>query len=209
MENAFWLKGMVVGFVLCAPLGPVGVLCLQRTITAGRWAGFFSILGAAMVDGFYGMVAGFGLSIIGNMLDVGKFWFQLFGGGVLVAVGLRLCTAPPVIRTSQGLIRNSLDAFLSTSALMLSNPLPILVISAALSGLTGESLGIDFTDIPRFALGLFLGSLLWSPLLVNASSWIRPMIQPQHLALVNRVCGALIVCCGLALGAASLAAYSM
>jgi threonine/homoserine/homoserine lactone efflux protein len=83
MENAFWLKGMVVGFVLCAPLGPVGVLCLQRTITAGRWAGFFSILGAAMVDGFYGMVAGFGLSIIGNMLDVGKFWFQLFGGGGL------------------------------------------------------------------------------------------------------------------------------
>jgi threonine/homoserine/homoserine lactone efflux protein len=92
---------------------------------------------------------------------------------------------------------------------MLSNPLPILVISAALSGITGDSLGIAFTDIPRFALGLFLGSLLWSPLLVNASSWIRPMIQPQHLALVNRVCGALIVCCGLALGAASLAAYSM
>ncbi|HSM90593.1 MAG TPA: LysE family transporter, partial [Desulfobacterales bacterium] len=115
MENAFWLKGMVVGFVLCAPLGPVGVLCLQRTITAGRLAGFFSILGAAVVDGFYGMVAGFGMSLVGNMLDGGRFWFQLFGGVMLVGVGFRLCAASPIARTSQDPPRDSLGAFLSTS----------------------------------------------------------------------------------------------
>jgi len=114
-----------VGFVLCAPLGPVGVLCLQRTITAGRLAGFFSILGAAVVDGFYGMVAGFGMSLVGNMLDGGRFWFQLFGGVMLVGVGFRLCAASPIARTSQDPLRDSLGAFLSTSALMLSNPLPM------------------------------------------------------------------------------------
>lgn len=56
MENAFWWKGMVVGFVLCAPLGPIGILCIQRTLSVGRLSGFFSILGAAVIDAFYGVV---------------------------------------------------------------------------------------------------------------------------------------------------------
>ena len=83
------------------------------------------------------------------------------------------------------------------------------VISAALSVISGGGLGIGFSDIPLFALGLFLGSLLWSPFLVSASSWISTMIQPQHLSLINRACGAVIVGCGLALAAASLVAPSM
>jgi threonine/homoserine/homoserine lactone efflux protein len=102
-----------------------------------------------------------------------------------------------------------LDAFLATAALMLSNPFPILVISAALSALTAGRPGSAFPDIPLFAFGLFLGSLLWSPLLVGASAWIRRMIQPDHLRLIHRICGAVIAGCGLALGAASLAAGPM
>jgi threonine/homoserine/homoserine lactone efflux protein len=210
MEIAFWLQGMIVGFVLCAPLGPVGVLCLQQTMTAGRLAGFCSILGAAVVDGFYGLAAGFGMSVIETFLDEGRFWFQLFGGMVLVVVGIRLCTASSSItRPSQDLVRSLLDAFLSTFTLMLSNPLPILVISAALSAMTGGKLRIDFSDIPIFALGLFVGSLLWSPIIVTASALVSPMLQPKHLMLINRICGAFIVGCGLALGAASLAAPSI
>ncbi len=209
MEIAFCLKGIAVGFVLCAPLGPVGVLCLQRTMAAGRLAGFFSILGAAVVDGFYGMVAGFGISVIGTLLDEGRFWFQLFGGMVLVVMGIRLCMAAPASCPSRNHGRSLLDAFLSTAALMLSNPFPILVISAALSAFTAGGLGSGIADIPLFALGLFLGSLLWSPLLVGASSWVGRMIQPHHLRLISRACGAAMVCCGLLLGAASLAVASM
>ena len=93
MENAFLLKGLAVGFVLCAPLGPVGILCLQRTMIDGRLSGFFSILGAAVVDAFYGGVAACGMSVVAGVLDQGKFWFQLFGGAVLVVVGIRLYTA--------------------------------------------------------------------------------------------------------------------
>jgi threonine/homoserine/homoserine lactone efflux protein len=208
MENAFLLKGVAVGFVLCAPIGPVGILCLQRTIIDGRLSGFFSILGAAVVDAFYGGVAGCGMSVVG-VLDQGKFWFQLFGGAVLVVVGIRLYTASSIKRTSQGRVRGSADAFLSTLSLMLSNPLPILVISAALSAVTGGQLRIDLVDIPLFALGIFLGSLLWSPILVTASSLISPVLQPGHLTLLNRVCGAILFFCGLLLGAAPLVAHSM
>jgi threonine/homoserine/homoserine lactone efflux protein len=210
MENAFLLKGLGVEFVLCAPLGPVGILCLQRTIIDGRLSGFFSILGAAMVDAFYGGVAAYGMSVVVGVLDQGKFWFQLFGGAVLVVVGIRLYTAAASInRTSRGHIRSSADAFLSTLSLMLSNPLPILVISAALSAVTGGQLRIDRVDIPLFALGIFLGSLLWSPILVTASILINPVLQPGHLTLLNRVCGAILFPCGLLLGAAPLVAPSM
>ena len=93
MENAFLLKGLAVGFLLCAPLGPVGIICIQRTMIDGRLTGFFSILGAAVVDAFYGVVAAYGMSAVGGVLDHGKFWFQLFGGTVLVVVGIRLFTA--------------------------------------------------------------------------------------------------------------------
>ena len=203
------MKGMIVGFVLCAPLGPVGVLCLQRTITAGRWAGFLSILGAAVVDALYGLVAGFGMSVVGSVLDQGRFWFQLIGGLVLVVAGIRIYTASTLRRTSEGHVKGLRDAFLSTLTLMLSNPLPILVISAALSAVTVGRLRIGLFDIPLFALGVFLGSLLWSPILVTASSLISPLLQPRHLTLINRVCGAAIVCCGLALGAGSLLAHSI
>jgi threonine/homoserine/homoserine lactone efflux protein len=209
MEIAFCVKGIAVGFVLCAPLGPVGVLCLERTVSAGRLAGFFSILGAAVMDGFYGLVAGFGMNAIGAFLTEGRFWLQLFGGVVLVAVGVRLYMASPASRPSRTPGRSRLDAFLATAALMLSNPFPILVISAALSALTAGRPGSAFPDIPLFAFGLFLGSLLWSPLLVGASSWIRRMIQPDLLRLIHRICGAVIAGCGLMLGAASLAAASM
>ena len=210
MENAFWLKGMIVGFVLCAPLGPVGIICLQRTMIEGRLSGFFSILGAAVVDAFYGVVAAYGMSAVGGVLDHGKFWFQLFGGTVLVVVGIRLYTAAASIRrTSQGHIRSSADAFLSTLSLMLSNPLPILVIGAALSAFAGSKLQIDFIDIPLFAFGIFLGSLLWSPILLTASTLISPVLQPGHLTLINRVCGVVIFFCGFLLGVAPLVAPSM
>ena len=208
MENAFWLKGMIVGFVLCAPLGPVGILCIQRTMIDGRLSGFFSILGAAVVDAFYGGVAGYGMSVAAGVLEQWKFWFQLFGGAVLVMVGIRLYTVASINRTAHGHVRSSADAFLSTLSLMLSNPLPILVISAALSAFPGGRLRIDLFDIPLFALGIFLGSLLWSPILVTASSLIRPVLQPGHLALINRICGAVIFCCGLLLGIAPLMAHS-
>jgi threonine/homoserine/homoserine lactone efflux protein len=210
METAFLLKGLAVGFLLCAPLGPVGILCIRRTLIDGRLAGFFSILGAAVVDAFYGVVAAYGMSAVGGVLDHGKFWFQLFGGTVLVVVGIRLYTAAGSIsRTSQGHIRSSADAFLSMLSLMLSNPLPILVIGAALSAFTGSKLQIDFFDIPLFAFGIFLGSLLWSPILLTASTLISPVLQPGHLTLISRVCGAVIFICGFLLGVAPLVAPSM
>jgi threonine/homoserine/homoserine lactone efflux protein len=209
MENAFLLKGLAVGFLLCAPLGPVGIFCIQRTMLDGRLAGFFSILGAAVVDAFYGFVAGFGMSVIADALEQAKFWFQLFGGVVLVMVGIRLFTAFSRNRISQGHVRSSVDAFLSTLSLMLSNPLPILVISAVLSALTGSSFRIDLCDIPLFVLGVFLGSLVWSPILATAASLISPVLQHGHLPLINRICGGAIFFCGLFLGIAPLVAYSL
>jgi threonine/homoserine/homoserine lactone efflux protein len=210
MENAFWLKGMFVGFVLCAPLGPVGMLCIQRSLTDGRRSGFLSLLSAAVVDALYGVVAAYGMSAVGGVLEHGKLWLQLFGGLVLVVVGIRCyATAASIHRTPPGHVRGSMGACLSILSLMLSNPLPILVIGAAVSGLTGGKFAIGLFDIPLFAFGIFLGSLLWSPVLLTASSLIRPVLQPGHRTWINRVCGALLFFCGLMLSVAPLVAHSM
>jgi arginine exporter protein ArgO len=92
---------------------------------------------------------------------------------------------------------------------MLSNPLPILVISAVLSALTGSKFRIDLCDIPLFVLGVFLGSLMWSPILVATASLITPVLQRGHLPLINRICGAVIFFSGLLMGVAQLVAHSM
>jgi threonine/homoserine/homoserine lactone efflux protein len=209
MENGFLVMGVAVGFGLCAPLGPVGILCIRRTLTDGRLAGFFAILGAAVVDAFYSFVAGYGLSVIAGALDRTKFWFQLCGGVVLVVVGIRLFSASPANRPRQGHARSVADAFLATFSLMLSNPLPILAISAVLSAASGSRLRIDLYDIRLFALGVFLGSLMWSPILMAAASLMNPVLDQGRLPLINRVCGAALFICGLFLGIAPLLASSM
>jgi threonine/homoserine/homoserine lactone efflux protein len=209
MENEFLFKGLAVGFLLCAPLGPVGILCIQRTLTDGRLAGFFSILGAAVMDACYSLMAGFGMSVIAGALSQTKFWLQLCGGAVLVVVGIRLFTTPLGKRPRQGHARSAADAFLATISLMLSNPVPILAISAVLSAASGSRLRIDLDDIRLFALGVFLGSLMWSPILIATASLMNPVLEQGRLPLINRVCGAALFICGLFLGIAPLVASSM
>lgn len=80
METTFFIKGLIIGFSIAAPVGPIGVLCIQRTIAYGKTSGLFTGLGAATADGFYGAVAAFGLTIISNFLVGQQFWFRLIGG---------------------------------------------------------------------------------------------------------------------------------
>lgn len=192
-------KGLILGFLLCAPLGPIGLLCVQRTIASGRLAGALSVLVAAVVDALYALAAALGLSLAAALVDQSKQVIQPMAGVILAVVGTRLFFEPaPAAEPPADRVKHLRDAFLTTFLLMLSNPLPVIVISAALSTLNAQ--GIGGFGIPLLVAGVFTGSALWAPILVFCVSLIAPLLNGWRLRFFQRICGAAIFSCGLAVG---------
>src|ERR1700690_330514 len=108
IEFGFLLKGFVIAFAIAAPVGPIGVLCIRRTLANGRLTGLFSGLGAATADMCYGAVAAFGLTVIQNVLVGLQFWLHLMGGIFLLYLGVRTFFASPAgkeiaVKSNRGL----------------------------------------------------------------------------------------------------------
>src|SRR5271154_544227 len=108
------LKGLIVGFCLAAPVGPIAVLCVQRTISKRLMAGMVSGLGAAVADAFYGAVAAFGATIISEFLIAERAWMQRVGGVILIFMGLRLFMGKPVEEKQESNGKGLTGDFLST-----------------------------------------------------------------------------------------------
>jgi threonine/homoserine/homoserine lactone efflux protein len=91
MDISFLIKGFLIGFSIAAPVGPIGVLCMRRTLAEGRTSGFFSGLGAATADAVYGSIAGFGLTFISNFFISQQVWLRLIGSAFLCYLGIQTC----------------------------------------------------------------------------------------------------------------------
>src|SRR4051794_7985246 len=122
MEFNYLFSGLLIGFSIAAPVGPIGVLCIRRTLSDGRLAGFVSGLGAATADATYGCVAAFGLTVISDFLVGQQFWFKLIGGLFLCYLGVQLFRSRPSDRPAQARGVGLLGAYASTVALTLTNP---------------------------------------------------------------------------------------
>ena len=159
---AFLWKGVLVGLIIAVPVGPVGVLCIRRTIFNGRLAGFVSGIGAATADAIFGIIAGFGLTFVSNLLLDYQEWLRIGGAGFLLFVGISAFTAEPLAGTqSQRDPETLLADFASTFALTLTNPITILAFLAIFAGIgfTGDDATLGGAAILVF--GVWLGSLLW------------------------------------------------
>ena len=208
MLVGFLLKGIVVGIVIAVPVGPVGILCIRRTILSGRLAGLSSGLGAATADSLFGIIAGFGLTVISNWLLGYQDWLKLIGAAFLLYVGGKaLFTAPDVEETTQNdrdtLIRN----FASTFVLTLTNPITLLSFVAifAAVGLTGQAATV--TTVGILVVGIWLGSLLWwLGLSIGAGLW-RRVLDEHHLRWINRGSGGILLLCGIGLVGMVIAAH--
>lgn len=95
MTITYLLKGLVIGFAIVAPVGPIGVLCIRRSLVQGRLYGLFSGLGAAAADAVYGFIAAFGLTVITSFLLDYKLWLQLIGGLFLCYLGMQTLLSKP------------------------------------------------------------------------------------------------------------------
>ena len=95
MLFGFYFQGLAVGFSIAAPVGPIGLLCIQRSLTSGRVSGLVSGLGAATADAVYGSIAGFGIAFVSTFLVDQQMWIRLVGGAFLVYLGLRIWRSEP------------------------------------------------------------------------------------------------------------------
>src|SRR5215470_1438663 len=157
----FLLKGIMVGLVIAVPVGPVGVLCVRRTIFQGKLAGFASGLGAASADAIFGLVAAFGLTFVSDWLMGYQQWLRVVGGCYLLYVGGCALLAQPQVKAN--LERDTENPFghsLSTFVLTLTNPITILAFLGIFSalGLSGDE--ATFGRAGVLVLGVWVGSLL-------------------------------------------------
>ncbi|HLF02759.1 MAG TPA: LysE family transporter [Anaerolineales bacterium] len=200
-----FIKGLLLGFSIAAPVGPIGVLCIRRTLAEGRAAGFVSGLGAATADAAYGAIAGFGLTFISAFLLDQSLWLKLIGGGFLIYLGTRTFIVRPVAQsqeTSDSSLRlpssnlRLLSAYLSTLGLTLTNPATILSFVAVFAGL-GVGIAVDYSGAAILVTGVFIGSALWWLTLSFGVGLLRGKFDAGAMRWVNRVSGTIITGFGI------------
>ncbi len=197
MEVWTILKGMGLGLAIAAPVGPIGLLCIRRSLTQGQLMGLVTGLGAATADGLYGCVAGFGLTAVADLLVDHAPVLRLIGGVFLCYLGFTTLRADPATEAAQLSSRGLWGAYASTLLLTLTNPATILSFIAIFAGLglvgSSQSWGASLALI----LGVFLGSALWWLFLSWGVTLFSQRLTPSRLKWLNRLAGAAIFAFGV------------
>lgn len=183
-----FLRGLAAGFAISAPVGPVNVLCVARTITKGWWAGIVSGLGAAAADTFYGSIAGFSISIVISFLIREQSKLRLFGGILLVLLGIWYYRKRPdsLSKHSKGSVHHS--DFVTTFLLNLTNPTTVLSFLAVLAVLgLSEHRAAWLTLI--MVGGIFIGSMIWWLILTGVTNHFRDRFNDKAMLWMNRIGG--------------------
>lgn len=196
-------KGILIGILIAAPVGPIGFLCIKRTLNAGRIHGFVAGIGAATADTIYGAVAGFGLTAVSNVLIYYHDWLRLGGGLFLCGLGIVSFFSKPAVAPENFNGKSLVGVYFSTFFLTLANPLTILAFTAIFAGL-GVGNGLIQPEHRRsdgatemLISGVFLGSVLWWLFLSMLVGGFRSKFNYRKLLWVNRISG--IVICGFGL----------
>jgi len=207
MDTQLFLRGLVIGFSIAAPVGPIGVLCIRRTLADGRLAGLLSGLGAATADALYGAVAAFGLGVVSRVLVDQQQPLRLVGGLFLCYLGLRIWRAPvrhaslpepesvPGRRHGRG--GGAVGAYFSALLLTLTNPVTILSFAAIFAGLGLAGAGPGLLPGAVLVAGVFTGSAAWWLVLSGLVGLVRGRVGPRLLGGINRLSGLIILGFGL------------
>jgi threonine/homoserine/homoserine lactone efflux protein len=204
MELTFFIKGLILGFIICVPFGPIGLLCVRRTLIDGKVAGIACVLGASVVDAIYCAIAGLGVSYISTFLSNERTVLRLAGGLILIAMGVKIFLAHPTEKAPEARGHGLFASFGSSFFLMLTNPLAVLVFTATFSTLGIGGWQDAYISTGMLVIGVFVGSALWAPIFVAGVNLFSPQLTLSQLRLANRIAGAILfgfgaVACLLAL----------
>ena len=196
------LQSFIIGFSIAAPVGPIGILCIRRTLAEGRLAGFVSGLGAATADAFYGAIAAFGLTFISAFLINQSFWLRLIGGIFLLFLGVKTFLTTPSVENSSlsspDRKNNLLNNYGTTFILTITNPLTILSFAAIFAGFgIGSNISADYLAALIMVAGIFIGSCTWWFILSGFTALFRRTISENSMLWINRISGTIIFIFGV------------
>ena len=192
-----FITGVVIGISASIPLGPIGVLCIQRTLSKNQRAGFLSGLGAMMADTIFASVAFFSLAIVVSFIEHHMTIIKGVGGACIIAVGINILTKNPVtqIHRNRAGISNLWQDFISAFVLTVANPAFLLVFIAMFAAFgVGSSEGV--VDGLITILGVAAGCATWWFVLTFVINLFRKKFRPRHMLWINRIAGTLIIVLG-------------
>jgi len=191
------IQGIVFGFFLALPVGPVGVLCVQRTLSQGRIHGLISGLGAAFGDALYGAVAAFGISAVEDWITGHQGSLRLVGGVVLLLLAMRTVASMvrhrPVADGNDEKIQRRIEThslvkdFISTFTLAITNPITFIAFAGLLATLGFTEAGRSIGNASILVAGVFAGSALWWIALSSTASIFRPFMDGSYQVWMDRI----------------------
>ena len=197
MDAQFLLKGLILGLSIAAPVGPIGILVIRRTMVRGRVSGLASGLGAATADAIYGIVAGFGLTVVADALARQRVLLELVGGGFLCYLGVKTCLTRPADRGHTDESTGWWRSYASALFLTLTNPMTILSFAGAFAGLGIASARRGLWTAASLVAGVFAGSALWWLLLTSVVQRLRSRFSGDWLLWINRIAGLVLTGFGI------------
>lgn len=189
-----FLRAFIIGISIAAPVGPIGVLCIRRTLANGKLAGFLSGMGAATADMVYGAIAALGISAVSNLLVENAFWLKLFGGGFLIYLGVKTFLEKPSEQAAQVKQGGLFSMYLTTFFLTITNPMTILSFAAIFAG---TMIGQEVDSPLIMVAGVFAGSAAWWLTLSLGVGLLRERITPSYMVWINRFSGIIIMAFGI------------
>ena len=199
-----FVKAILIGLAASIPLGPLGIVCIQRTLNRGRWSGFAVGVGSSVADTFYATIALFSVSIISEFLDLNRDWVMLIGGLIILFIGVQIALKNPIkdLRApagkksfGNGFIQDGVRGFLMT----ITNP-GALVLMLGLFAFFSFDLeeGYRSYNVLLAIAGIFLGTNTWWFLLSSGIGRFRKRFRLRQMLIINRISGTLIALLGLA-----------
>ncbi len=197
MDPSIFIQGMIIGLTLAVPVGPIALMCIQRAVADGRLHGIVSGIGVATADSFYAGVTFFGLTAISGLIIAHQVSLRLAAAVVLILVGMRIFLTMPAPLTVKTEHETYLKDYLSMVAIAIANPLTLIFFVAILPGFGVVFFENSVLSASEFVGGVFFGSTLWWIILCGSIGSVRSRISAEHLRLINRISGVMIVCFGM------------
>lgn len=182
---------------MAAPLGPVNLICIRRTLAYSKRNGFTVGMGAAVADTLFGGIAAFGLSSVMGMVHRVNGWFEIVGGVILILVSINLWTKHPHLADAEDTVRDRLKGAAGAFGLTLMNPMTIVGFIALFVALGLQDMGQNPLNAAAITVGIFLGSSLWWFTLTRGAGYMRGRLSDDHLLKINRVSALIVALCGL------------
>jgi len=190
------LEGIAIGFLLATPVGPIGVICVRRTLAYGKRSGFIVGLSGASADIIYALIAAFSVTLISNFVEEWQFWIRLGGGILLLLLGFHILRSDPIVPTAAAQSKKYRNAFVPIFLLALTNPMSMFGFGAVFSSTRICQTAADRVSLFMLVAGVFLGSLLWFSFLTALTSVFKKKLTNGGFAIMNRIAGLLFIVFG-------------